>query len=362
MTSLKEAARRRLEDIMLGKRAAGLLYPPLAAASLAYSAATRARNSLYDAGLLTPEKAPCRIVSVGGLTLGGAGKTPLAIHIARRVMANQRTAILSRGYGQRAREDVLVVSDGKNLCAPPPHSADEPYMMAKKLAGVPVVTAPRRIDGARKLVESFGTQTIILDDGFGHRGLHRDVDIVIVDRHALDPSRRTLFPLGYLREPPESLERADAVVIMENDDTKAHFREENEETIRKLAGKDLPVFHARGAITGFMDQDGTIHKSLDGPAVAFCGVAAPERFKASLERMNIQLADLIPFQDHHMFTEEDIALLNQASSKAGAQCLVTTEKDAVRLDGRTQLFDKPLYAAVWELKLDRDIVETLGLK
>ena len=361
MTIAKRGLAAHVERIMLGQSPPGIIYLPLATASAVYSAGLSARNLLYGSGLLSPFHASCRVISVGGLTLGGAGKTPLAIHIARLISKKKKVGILSRGYGQLAREEALVVSDGATLCPPPPYSADEPYMMARKLPTIPVVTAPKRASGAAVLVERFGVDVIILDDGFGHRALHRDMDIVLVDKHALDPARRKLFPLGYLREPPDSLARADVAVVMIRDADDENKVEEYTSQIRGFAGKDIHVAVARGGITGFATPEGKLADSIPGPALAFCGIADPGGFQRSLEEKGVAVGALVPFPDHHAFAEEDMTLLRQEAIRVEAVAVVTTEKDAARLTGRMGEFGKPLYVAQWELKLEGFEEEWVGL-
>ena len=354
MTSQPHQWRALLERIMLGQESPGALYLPLAAAQAIYSAGAALRNKAYDRALISSHRAPCPVISVGGLTLGGSGKTPLTIKIAQELMPKKKVGILSRGYGQQASEKVLVVSDGRNLCAPPPYSADEPYMVAKKLPGACVVTAPNRRLGAMALAEWFGVEVIILDDGFGHRAMARDMDIVLVDEHTLDPARRQLFPLGYLREPAGNLARADVAVIMVRSREDEERLEEWKEEIRKLAGGAMPVATARGAITGFARMDGQVVDSIPGPALAFCGIANPAGFAVSLMDAGVTLAGRLPFADHHQYSSEDIRAIGREAHGLGAASIVTTQKDAARLEGlwnAPELEDR-LYVAQWELKLD----------
>ncbi|MDH5637956.1 MAG: tetraacyldisaccharide 4'-kinase [Nitrospinota bacterium] len=343
----------RVERIMLGEEPPGALRIPLGAARGVYSAGLFLKNQMYDAGFAMPFRASCQVISVGGLTLGGAGKTPLAIHIARSISPNKKVGILSRGYGQQANEDVLVVSDGATLCQPPPYSADEAYMMAGKLPGVPVVTAPRRAEGAATLVDKFGVEVIVLDDGFSHRALHRDVDIVLVDKHSLDPARRKLFPLGYLREPTQSLARASVAVVMIRYQDEERLVGEYTDEIKRLADKDIPVAWARGAISGFVTPSGKSVDSIPGPVLAFCGIAHPGGFQRSLEERSTAVGALLPFPDHHPYTADDMARIHREAKRVGAAGLVTTEKDAARLAafvGSDELAGR-LYIAQWDLEL-----------
>ena len=345
---------RRIEKIMLGQARPGLLYPPLLFAQAVYSAGAGWKNLMFDRGWSRPLRAPCRVISVGGVTFGGAGKTPMAMSVIRHLSKRMKTGALSRGYGQRAKEPVLVVSDGKTLCAPPPYSADEAYLLAKSLPGTPVATAPDRALGAKTLAERFGLEAIVLDDGFQHRRLHRDLDIVMVDEYVLDPARRALCPLGYLREPAESLARADvAVVLLRREEEKGRMAAYRDE-IRRLAGKDIHTASAAGKMTGFVDHEWAAAGPMEGPALAFCGIAAPDGFFRTMEGAGAPLAGRMAFPDHHQYTPEDMDAIIRQAGQAGAKWLVTTEKDAARLEGEKGAGEikRMLRVARWELELD----------
>jgi len=181
--------------------------------SLPYGGAVRARNRLFDSGFLEQQRIGCPVISVGNLTVGGTGKTPMVILLAGMLKdRGLRPAVLSRGYGGKNRADVLVVSDGMRVLAGPDEAGDEPVLIARRLGDVPVLAGPKRVITGRHALEHFSVDAILLDDGFQHRYLHRDLDIVLLDsRQPL--GNGFLLPRGPLREPPSALARAGVIAF-----------------------------------------------------------------------------------------------------------------------------------------------------
>jgi len=187
--------------------------------SLPYGAAVRARNRLFDLGALPQQDVGCPVVSVGNLSVGGTGKTPMAIRVAGMLAdRGMRPAVLSRGYGGRSAAPVLVVSDGGRILAGPDEAGDEPVLIARRLPGVPVLAGAKRAVTGRYARENLGADVLVLDDGFQHRWIRRDLDIVLLDSRA-PLGNGFLLPRGPLREPPEALGRAGAVVFTRSEDT-----------------------------------------------------------------------------------------------------------------------------------------------
>ena len=245
---LKISLRDKIANIIKGEQRTGLMFLPLKLAQVLYTAGASLKNILYDSGLYKPAKAECKVISVGNLTVGGSGKTPFTCLIAKK-LSNRKLSILSRGYGAKHPSGVHIVSDGLNIAKPPPVSADEPYMMAKKLAGVPLVCAPERIKGARLITEKFNSDLIILDDGYQHRAIHRDLNILLYD--ARTPSGALqLLPLGVLREPFGAMKRADIIAITGSDNLGQDERHKLLEHIQKYAKAKTPVMYADGVTAG----------------------------------------------------------------------------------------------------------------
>lgn len=260
-------------------------------------------------------------VSVGNLAMGGRGKTPTAIHVARLLLeAGERTAVLSRGYGRRYVEDgAVIVSDGERLRADLDRSGDEPALIALAVPGAAVLVCEQRAIAAALARYALGATALVLDDGFQHRSAARHVDIVIVSPADLSDRR---VPLGRLRESVSALARASAVVI---DGLLPGWTVPD-----VLRGKPLFSLHRFLGPPSPLETDKP-WLSLHGPALALAGIAQPERFTASLQADGWSIVGLQAFPDHHRYRLEDLERVAAAARDAGVNAVVTTEKDAVRL-------------------------------
>lgn len=265
---------------------------------------------------------PVPVISVGNIAHGGRGKTPLVAHLARLLRAHgERPAILTRGYHRRRREDgVVVVSDGHSLLADLDRSGDEPLMLAESLPGVSVLVSETRVVAAALAERAFGATVHILDDGFQHRALARDIDLALVSPEDFGDRR---VPFGRLRESPAALGRADAVILdapseipWPGDNRLSAVRQRFRLT--RTLGSPVPV-----------DAAPVLDRST--PIVAVAGLASPERFRWLLETDGWTVARFVTFRDHHRFTASDIAAIVAAAREARAQAVVTTAKDAMRL-------------------------------
>lgn len=267
-----------------------------------YGAAVRTRNALYDRGLLPQQRLAKPVVSVGNLSVGGAGKTPFLITLGKLLQQRGvKCDVLSRGYG-RATTGVRVVDSAGSAR----DFGDEPLLIARKL-GVPVVVGEERHAAGRLAEEKFDADLHLLDDAFQHRELARDFDIVLVTP---EDARDRLLPAGRLREPLASLARADTVVLMSG------ARPED----FPLAGK--PVWRVRRGLE---------MRGLPKRAAAFCGIARPQNFYLQLRLAGVELLAELTFRDHYQYGEKDVAELLAAREVTGAELFVTTEKDAVNL-------------------------------
>ncbi|VAX19257.1 Tetraacyldisaccharide 4'-kinase [hydrothermal vent metagenome] len=344
--------RNRVTRVINGDEKPGLLFAPLFMCEKIYGAGVIFKNFLYETGALPTKKAPCKVICVGALTVGGAGKTPFVELLAKK-LSTKKVGILSRGYGSRSGVKIHVVSDGTTLAPPPPVSADEPYMLARKLGGVPVVCAPKRIAGARELVEKFDVETIIMDDGFGHRKIERDLNILIVS--AVRPfGNGRLLPAGPLREPVAEANRAEIIVISGGENVPDSEFKKTENFIRNFTAPDKYVIYAKGAITRFTNRDGKNQPTPQKPVFAFSGVAQPERFLESLNSLGVNTIEHLDFDDHHHYTASDIAQISSLAKSAGAKFLVTTEKDSARLANSLNDFGLTLLTAVYEVRITKE--------
>jgi len=326
--------------------------------SLPYGAAVRARNRLFDLGMLRQDDVGCPVVSVGNLTVGGTGKTPMAIRVAGMLRdRGMRPAILSRGYGGKSAAGVLVVSDGRQTLAGPDEAGDEPVLIARRLPGVPVLAGARRAVTGRYARENFGTDVLVLDDGFQHRWIRRDLDIVLLDsRKPL--GNGFLLPRGPLREPPEALERAGVVVLTRSEEHPGPAAD------RRIAGllRGRPVLRTHVKPTALIGPDGTEASlsSLAGKRVfAFAGIAQPGSFRRSIESLGGSVAGFIAYPDHHRYDAKDLHRIGREFSGAGAEVLLTTEKDGVKLAGAESIRRRlTLLAIETEILEGADALET----
>jgi len=264
------------------------------------------------------------VISIGNLAMGGRGKTPTVGLVARLLLeAGERPAILSRGYGrERPREGALIVSDGTHILADVPHSGDEPLMLARDVPGAAVVVCDVRAVAATLASRVLGATVHLLDDGFQHRALARDADIVIVHPADLDDRR---LPFGRLRSPVRSLARADAVVIDADtlEPTAARVRALAPQaavfTLRRTIGQPVPIEP---------DRPWPSHVSS---VLALAAIAHPERFTRMLTGAGWTVGATIAYRDHHRFTPADLTRVAKAMHDAGAVAVLTTSKDAMRL-------------------------------
>jgi tetraacyldisaccharide 4'-kinase len=311
------------------------------------------RLALYKTGYVRPQRAAAFTISVGNLTLGGTGKTPLVEYIARLLVEEgYRPSVISRGYGRRSRIPVRIVSDGTHLLATVSDAGDEPLLLARRLPGVIVAVGPRRYAVARQLEERFQPDVHVLDDGFQHLALERDLDLVLID--ARDPfGDHALFPLGRLREPLSEIARASAIIITRADHPFDHPA--LEARLRDLAGS-IPIFYSYHELVElFAPRSGhrLTPQKLSGRRIgAFCGIGDPELFKSDLAHYGARVAFFRSFRDHHWYTERDLAHLFRDAETTGVEFLVTTEKDWMRLEPLALPAALPLYVARIEARLE----------
>ncbi|MFH1076169.1 MAG: tetraacyldisaccharide 4'-kinase [Pseudomonadota bacterium] len=298
--------------------------------SFAYSYLMRLRVSLYKHGVFQTKRLPCAVVSIGNLVMGGTGKTPFTVYVAESLkQAGYKVAVLSRGYKGKSEKSGGIVSDGETILMQPDQAGDEPYLMATKLKGVPVLVGGNRYKSGLKAISHFNPDVVILDDGFQHIQLYRDLNICLCDSQ--NPfGNGFVFPSGALREPIDHLWRADAVVLTRGTDNIGH-------SINLIKGyvRGKPVFASSHEPSGIVDMrsrqthDTTILKNKK--VVGFSGIANNNSFISSLLSLGACVACFIPFPDHHRYSEKDIARIIQAAERICPDYIVTTEKDYMRL-------------------------------
>ncbi len=319
MQTIRENIEQGLGEKRIGPFAHALLY----ALSLAYGAGVRARAALYHTGIIRSKKLPCKVISVGNITVGGSGKTPMVVHIAERLSeTGLRVLVLSRGY-KRSGSGTEVVADGEKVLLDPRRAGDEPYLMATRLDGVPVMVGTDRVEAGLCGIERFSPDVIILDDAFQHLRIKRDLDIMLVD------SRRGfgsgyLLPRGPLREPLSGINRADIVMI----------KGEGEFRLPWSVAQEKPVFRFSYIPKGLVGPDGELPGGVDrlrGRMIAaLAGIADPASFFQTLERLGAVVTKTLAYPDHHWYTADDAERIKREAD--GTELLVTTEKDLARLD------------------------------
>jgi tetraacyldisaccharide 4'-kinase len=283
----------------------------------AYGRITRLRRAWY-ARPARRRRLHHRVISVGNLSMGGSGKTPVVAALARLLRdRGERPVILTRGYGRRdTTEGVLVVSDGLRVLEPVTRSGDEPQLLARTLPGVPVLVSADRYIAGLLGEQQFGATVSILDDGFQHVQLERDIDLLLVSPADLEDR---VLPAGRLREPLEAARFADALLVPGTEDD--------------VAAVTAAVEHhdAFRVVPHFAEPMGP--RRRDGrTVVAFAGIARPERFFAALRSLGFDVARELTFRDHHWYTTRDVDEIQSAARETNASLIVTTEKDAVRCD------------------------------
>ncbi|HSN89765.1 MAG TPA: tetraacyldisaccharide 4'-kinase [Anaeromyxobacteraceae bacterium] len=308
------------------------LLSPLLLAEGLFRAGAALRGALFDRGVLAGERPAAPVISVGNLAVGGAGKTPAGLAIAGRLLDRGRAvAILSRGYGA-LRRDPRVVADGRSVLLSAAEGGDEPVLAARRLPGVRVLCGPRRAALARTAVEALGADVLVLDDGFQHRALARDLDVVVLD--ASNPfGNGHLLPRGPNREPPSALRRAGLVWLSGADRAGEGALARLRRMAREATGRD-PV-ESRHRVLDVLDA--ALARSLGRDALrgrrvlALSGLARPGSFRATLEGLGAEVARERAFPDHHRFTDAEVEEALREAAGAGCDAVATTEKDAVRL-------------------------------
>ena len=323
--TLEETVQRSWNEDGMGSHVTPL-YPLLRLLSLPYRGAVAVRNGLYNRGLFRQARLPCPVISVGNLTVGGTGKTPMVILLAKLLREKgRRPAVLSRGYGARTNASVNVVSDGNLILMGWHEAGDEPILIARSVSGVPVLTGPRRLLTGRTAIEHFGADVLILDDAFQHRALYRGLDIVLIDAARPFGNGRHL-PAGPLREPAKALGRAHLLIRTGG----------GRDPEQPLSGvPEMPSFRGFHRPMGVLER-GTGRllpaATLQGQKVcAFAGIGRPEAFRRSLNEMDSEIVSFRPFPDHHPYSRADLDSLRRLAAMTGADRIVTTEKDGVRL-------------------------------
>src|ERR1043166_8889827 len=322
-----------------------------------YGKIVGARNALYDKGVLETLHLGARTISIGNITTGGTGKTPLvALVVEMLADRGERVCILTRGYGRKNAKRRVLVSDGAKTLASVADAGDEPVELARKLTGKAIVVADAdRVAAAEWARRKFAVTAFVLDDGFQHRRAKRNVDIACID--ATDPfGGGAMVPAGRLREPIENLRRADVVIL-----TRANLVADISNLRSEISriSPESAIFTAKNEIDRvvvlkeFLDQSESAERediARETPALAFCGIGNPESFFAQLRQDGSAVTATETFPDHFVYAGRDVEKLQQRARASGAKILLTTAKDAVKL--ADMKFEIPCYFVEFRTIID----------
>jgi len=346
---------------------------PLFLISILFERIIGLRNFFYNTGIFRIRKLGCKVISVGNITVGGTGKTPMVIMLANLLRdRGYRPVILSRGYGGRQKNRINVVSDGENICMNSQNAGDEPVLIAKSVRNTPVITGKNRYLTGRYAVDHFEADVLILDDAFQHRSLFRDIDIVLLDNEK-PFGNGFVMPRGELREPANALGRADVIVKTGTKDR------DQGSGVRGQAPRDrdqgpgvrdqglgvsgqqavTPVYNAYRVPKSLLKAGTGEIYPLDylraKKVLAFAGIARPDSFKRTIASVGGETAAFLAFPDHHVYTCGDIIQIEKAVTQCAAQLILTTEKDGIKL------IDFPDFLRdIYQLKIEMEVSPSRG--
>ncbi len=309
----------------------GLLLFPFYLLSFLYGIIIKVRLRLYKLGLLKTRKAGVTVISVGNITVGGTGKTPSVELIAKLLTKEGRkVAVVSRGYKGQNREAVNVVSDGESILLGPELAGDEPFMLAQKLRGVPVLIGKERFEVCQYAGDKFDLDAVILDDGFQHLRLRRDFNILITDGKR-GVGNGHMFPRGPLREPVSGIKRADLIILNGSGGIDPEWRQEISR-LHPSAPLFEGVYRAEQVKTLWKDETREISFIKGAKVALLTAIASPRSFRALIDSLGGDVVTEFNFADHHAYTQEELRRTVEKAGQEGAEFILTTEKDAVKLE------------------------------
>ena len=313
--------------------------------SKVYGGSVKLRRNFYKKAVFQSKRLPCPIISIGNITVGGTGKTPMTIYVAQVVkQLGYKVAIISRGYKGKSERVGGIVSDGRVLLMTPEIAGDEPYMMAKRLKDVPVIVGKNRFRAGRQAVRKFNPDVIVLDDGFQHLKLQRDLDLVLLDCRKPFGNGH-LLPRGVMREPVSALLCADAIILTKSDTVNNNETSSLPKKLRSYERKK-PVyrtFHHPFVYKTVKEEKSLFENSIQGvlrlnlasirgrTVFAFSGLADNHNFQQTVKSLKCNVSGFMEFSDHHPYSDRDLKDISAAAKRSMSECIVTTEKDYVRI-------------------------------
>jgi len=316
--------------------------------SLFYGRLVKFRLKAYDRGIIKSKKLPCKVISIGNITVGGTGKTPMTIYVAELVQRlGYVVAVISRGYKGELEKTGGIVSNGKTVLMGPEKAGDEPFMLAGRLKNIPVIVGKDRFEAGMQAVKNFNPDVIVLDDAFQHLKLKRDINLVLLDaKYPFGISH--LLPRGILREPPSSLLRSDAFILTRSDCASESALENSLSGLKKSI-QSKPVFKTSHVPYAYIVKKGNLapFESISRNSFfydfdflrarrvfAFAGIARNDNFRRTIEGFKCIVAGFLEFPDHHGYSETDFNTVLRLAKEANVEFLLTTEKDHARIAHR----------------------------
>ncbi|MFH0988908.1 MAG: tetraacyldisaccharide 4'-kinase [bacterium] len=312
-----------------------------------YGVGVALRNLFFDIGLLQSSKLSVPVVSIGNLLAGGVGKTPLVEFIVNNLqLRGFKVAVVSRGYGRKTN-GTLTVSNGKDILATASEAGDEPLQMAEKLSDVIVIVDEQRVRGANVAIDQYGANVIVLDDGFQHRYICRNLDIVILTASELE-QHEPLLPAGNRRDTWSSLNRASLIAVNRFRDLD-HFNQLKERLLQKvqkpIIGIETRIVAVHRASTGFSIN---VQNLKTKKGFLLSGIGAPQSFEQTIRAMGVEIKHHEAFSDHHPYTDSDLARVTALAATTASDYIFTTEKDLMRIRalgeiGKNFLASQPVF-------------------
>ena len=339
--------KKKIERVITGdnKNGYGWFVSFLSMVSKVYGGAVKLRRIFYKKAVLKSKRLPCPIISIGNITVGGTGKTPMTIYVAQVVkQLGYKVAIISRGYKGKAEKVGGIVSDGRVLLMTPEIAGDEPYMMANRLKDVPVIVGKNRFKAGWLAIRKFDPDVIVLDDGFQHLKLQRDLDLVLLD-YRKPFGNGHLLPRGVMREPASALLCANAIILTRSDTVndnetssspkklrpherkKPVYRTFHHPFVYKIINGEKKIFEKNMQAALRQNSD-----CIKGRTVfAFSGLADNHNFRQTVKSLKCNVSGYMEFPDHHSYSDRDLKDISAAAKRSMSECLITTEKDYVRI-------------------------------
>lgn len=294
------------------------------------------RNFCYTSGIIEQKELPCQVISVGNIVVGGSGKTPIVIAIAELLQKNSyKVGVLLRGYKGKSNREITLVSDGEKRLCTRDECGDEADMLARQLTNIPIIIGKQRHLTGKAILERFECDVLILDDGFQHRQLSRDLDIVTID--ATQPyGTGKMLPIGTLREPKSSIQRADLIILTRTDTPNIDIADIKAELHRIAPNTPiLESVHKPTYLYRLNQQDKNVTMKVDNlikkRILAVCGIGNPNAFVSTLQKYNPETVELCAFADHHNYTISDLQYIKQRMKQYESEYVIITQKDEQKI-------------------------------